>query len=571
MEPKHVHHSYVWLGAMQSIFWILFTLTIILVSSVGGELSQGLDIAFVLAGPALILAVFVTFVLIIAGLVFLIRWLSWKHLTYQCQTETFEIRKGILFKKAIHIPYERIQGIDQKMSLLQRLLGLCTVKIDTAAGSENESADLPYLTKADAEALRAELITRKALILQQRSTASNMPVVTNPLDAIDDATSGFSGVFSAASVQTEASYQRRLSTKELLMACATNANSAFGSAIAAFFLFIAGLSGSIDFIDDFVGGAIGSMMNSTAESVATMATHHLLSSLLPSLILGALGIMLIVWLVVVAGSAINLGGFAVRRVGDRAEIEHGLLSRTYRGINIARIQSIHIKQGLVRRYLGYCEVSVGKIEGAATEGENQSTSTGKLVLHPFLKADQLDEFLDNLIPEISRTCTVGITPAPVAKRRAILRQTIFFNVGFWCMMITVAVRLFLQALAGPNPDEIDQIILIIVDIVSVPLMVLFAIDIVLGIPRALLWFKQSQVAFGQNAIRIVNGGLTVKTDILPRKKVQSFSVRSNPLQRLAKVQTITATSAAGTGEKISLRDAGLADADAWYGWMKPRS
>lgn len=581
MEPKHVHHSYIWLGCVSNVLWITFVLVLALGPGLVGLASE-IDLPAALLGTGILVAGGVILVLVITGVTLLLRWLGWKHLTYQCLEETFEIKSGIFFKKSVHIPYERIQGIDQKMGILQRALGLCTVQVDTAAGSENESAELPYLTKADAETLRIDLLTRKARILQQRTmaadakrnasvaaTAGQNDTVANPLDSLDNALESFSGVFSAESIRQQATYQRRLTTKELIMASITNANGAFGSMIVMLLVGIGTLVSSLQSLSGLLGDTVGDAMGAAADTAVTFAANQIAHAMIPMIVTSVVGALLLVWAIVVLASLINFGGFTVRRAGDRVEIEHGLLSRNYHGINVARIQSICIKQGLIRRWLGYCEVSAGKIEGSPNE--EKKDTTGKLVLHPFMKVDEVDDFLNSLIPEFPTEFTVGIRPAPVAKRRAIVRNAILCNAGFWCLLITLAVLGIVKAVVGPYPDADDQMALFVIQTICIPLAVLFAFVMVLGIPKALLWHKQSHADFGRKAIRVVNGGFMIQTDLIPRKKVQSFKVHDNPLQRMAKVQTISATSAAGTGRNVALRDLSLSDADAWYSWMQPRS
>ena len=56
------------------------------------------------------------------------------------------------------MPYKRVQSVDMRAGLLQRIVGVCTLEIDTAGGSSNKAILVPYLTKSDAEALRAELL-----------------------------------------------------------------------------------------------------------------------------------------------------------------------------------------------------------------------------------------------------------------------------------------------------------------------------------------------------------------------------------------------------------------------------
>ncbi|MBF4984377.1 PH domain-containing protein [Nonlabens mediterrranea] len=73
------------------------------------------------------------------------------------------IEKGWLFKKRKAIPLERIQSINITQNLVQRLLGLVAVEIDTA-GSKAKELEIPALDRHFAEQLKALLSKKKSHI-----------------------------------------------------------------------------------------------------------------------------------------------------------------------------------------------------------------------------------------------------------------------------------------------------------------------------------------------------------------------------------------------------------------------
>ena len=71
-------------------------------------------------------------------------------------------------------------------------------------------------------------------------------------------------------------------------------------------------------------------------------------------------------------------------------------------------------------------------------------------------------------------------------------------------------------------------------------------------------------------MQVENGGLGSVSVCLPREKIQFGFSKSNPLQRRAKVATITARTAAGLqGTSTRLIDACEEDAAAWLAWLVP--
>ena len=91
--------------------------------------------------------------------------LSYNAYRYQLTEDTFRKEYGVIWKKYISIPYERIQNVDIHRGILARILGLSDLMIQTAGyaatGLRREpEGQLPGLSKEKAEEIREELIKR---------------------------------------------------------------------------------------------------------------------------------------------------------------------------------------------------------------------------------------------------------------------------------------------------------------------------------------------------------------------------------------------------------------------------
>lgn len=164
-EPvKHqVHHSYIWLGTLRVVAILFFAAAISVFSSIIGAISEGMRAGSAEAGLVMLVTVgfSIGFLVVLAGIVFLVHWLAYKRLYYVLGPDEFNLYSGIITKKRVHVPYNKVQSVDQKASLLQRIAGVRTLYIDTAGGANNKAVIVPYVTKHDAEWLRSELFARK--------------------------------------------------------------------------------------------------------------------------------------------------------------------------------------------------------------------------------------------------------------------------------------------------------------------------------------------------------------------------------------------------------------------------
>ncbi len=102
------------------------------------------------------------------ALLFLWAWLTKHFYRYELSKNGFKSEQGVLSKKYVTIPYDRIQNVDIHRGILSRIIGLSDIQIQTAGtagvsvgwargGSEGR---LPGIGKDEAEKLRDELIER---------------------------------------------------------------------------------------------------------------------------------------------------------------------------------------------------------------------------------------------------------------------------------------------------------------------------------------------------------------------------------------------------------------------------
>lgn len=80
------------------------------------------------------------------------------HIDYE--NEEFVLQKGVFSSDELNIPFERIQQVHLKRSILQRVIGVYSLVIDTA-GSKDEEIDIKAISKEKATALSAILTKAK--------------------------------------------------------------------------------------------------------------------------------------------------------------------------------------------------------------------------------------------------------------------------------------------------------------------------------------------------------------------------------------------------------------------------
>ncbi|MBS6974361.1 MAG: PH domain-containing protein, partial [Eggerthellaceae bacterium] len=471
-----MHHSYIWLGSIQAGAAMFFVVLVSGFSGFVGALADGETIGGDLPLLMLVIGAIVLGLVLIIGLVALFQWLSYKHLYYVIGPEEFNLYSGIFNKKRVHVPYQRIQSVDQRASLLQRLFGVCTVSIDTAGGSNNKAVQVPYVQKSQAEQLRTELFARKqyatavqegmapqeaavavaaasGVVLPQAGAAGQAAAAGagaagqaphNVLDAPAEIWTDVRGVFGGSAVDTgKVSYEYGLSNKELLFTGLSNNT--------AFVLVILGILGGAAQFASQMAPVLTGMVDPIVGQFMLLSGQLFGGNLVAAGVALVLVVAAVMWLLSIVGSAISFGGFRACRRDNRIEVERGLLQHQFQGVSVDRVQSVIVKQSFIRRLLGYCELSLGKIDAAAEGSDEQQKSLSQgLVVHPFVKMSRVPEILAGLVPEFAGVPVESTPVAPVALRRALIRRGIIQGTGLWLAVVIAIGQVCSNAFIVPD-------------------------------------------------------------------------------------------------------------------------
>jgi membrane protein YdbS with pleckstrin-like domain len=98
-------------------------------------------------------------VLVIAGLVSVLTLKQFREKAYALREQDIAYRSGLVFRKTVLLPFNRVQHMEVTSGPLQRKFGLASLKFFTAGGS---SVDLKIagLETAEAERLRSFILSK---------------------------------------------------------------------------------------------------------------------------------------------------------------------------------------------------------------------------------------------------------------------------------------------------------------------------------------------------------------------------------------------------------------------------
>ncbi len=173
--PRHTHPLTVLVTVLRSIPALIGVGIVMVAQSGAGDWLGDVTVSWVLVvlGGFALLGVLAV---VIAGFAYL----SWTRLTYYFDdTGDLRVDSGIFTRQQRRLALSRLQAVDVNQPLLARVVGMAEVKVEVA-GAGDSRVTLQYLTYADAQAFRAEILARAAGLRPDVGTAPQNVIVSVP-------------------------------------------------------------------------------------------------------------------------------------------------------------------------------------------------------------------------------------------------------------------------------------------------------------------------------------------------------------------------------------------------------
>lgn len=306
----------------------------------------------------------VVLVLLVGGI------LSWLRFTYSISDGELRIEQGIFIRKNIYLSKERIQVIDIKAGVLQRIFGLVEVEVKTA-GSSSKEAKISAISREKAEQLKAAL--RREIKEEQLTEEAE---------------------------DNRETY--KVSWKELIIAACTSGS--FGIALSI----------------------VGTFFSQVDQVLSEQQLLNFIEAIIPAslstnmVIYVVIIVIIISWLLSFLGTLIKYYGFTLIVKEKELIIRHGLFEQRQLTVPFNRIQAIQIKEGVMRQPFGYSSL----ILESAGYGEQQGNST---TLYPLIAKSEVANFLKSVVPDYA-TGTLEESPPRRALRRYLFRMVLFSTI-----------------------------------------------------------------------------------------------------------------------------------------------
>ena len=402
--------------------------------------------------------------------------LNYWFFRFRLEEDSILIRQGVFKKKQLDIKFERIQGINVQQNIVYRYLGLVTVSFDTAGSAGNEG-NLPAVTRAYANSLRDRIGKRSGAVEEVASLDESGSSSLLRLDWRDMVRIGIAD-------------RRAL----LLFAFAGPLIEQFGDSWETR-------------IEEIAESAIAAGMQMDAASGISIG-------------LAVFVLLILAFFVVsVTAALLSYHNFELFLDGNTLRSHGGLLTKHEHSMDLGKIQTLRLEQGVVLRWLGRFKLTARQ----ATSGRKRG-GKHKMFTIPLVTSEIADDLrLRFLTPEAGR-----LTQDP--------RSDQFRSISPYYMRIPILIIALLPALALATAAFFDEGPQGLVLLLWVP------------IASAVIYrnWKRAGYMHDDNELVRRSGIFGYRTVALLFRKVQRITVSQSRYQRRKNLATVRVYMASGS-------------------------
>ncbi|MEG0371287.1 MAG: PH domain-containing protein, partial [Clostridium sp.] len=320
-------------------------------------------------------------IILIGVLIITISVIGWLKEVYKIDNNAIHLKKGVFVVRDIVLPYNKVHSVDIASGVIQRIFKVCRIDIQSPGYNDHNSNITIIMSIQDAKQIKNNILG----YTNQESESNESLIVKSD----------------------EVNY--RATIKDILLCVITSSQITLGFSV---------ILGIYLFLDQYIPKEYQDIAVNTSDLVFNRVFGE---SLFYKIMGMSMIILTLVIIISFVGTVIRYYDFTIKRESDKLKISYGLLSIKEITMPINRMLYIDIKEGLIQKPLGFCEVKIACIGYGNESGE-------KAILCPIIKRKDLPLLLKEVIPEISLDYNID----RVAKES--LSMYIFISIWVWVLI-----------------------------------------------------------------------------------------------------------------------------------------
>ena len=477
---------------------------------------------------------------------------TWLRFRWSFDGTALTVEQGVLARSRRVVDVARIQQVELDRPSVQRLLGVATLRVETAGSDRGPEVELRVLRLADAHALRAALQARAGLAA---AGAADGPRPSPP-DAPASSTPGSDAPALDAPDPAAPALEERVvlavPLRRVALAAVTGAQLLIAPALVPAAL-------------QLTGDRTDELLATLADRLAPLWADGPLAG--PGgLAAAAVAVVLVAIVTAVVAGVVRDGGFTLVRVGDDLVVRRGLVGTREATVPLRRVQVVRLAANPLRRALGVTTLRIHSAGGSAGGGSGGE----RRVVVPLVADADVATLLAELLPDGGRPA--GGPPLhahpPAARRRIVWRR--LRTVGgwtlpaltVWTVLVTSAERRAALPLPAAVADVLEAAAAAGAVGVAVPAAAVVA-GMLLQLPLG-RW-EHATLASGHDGhlLAVRTGTLGRTLSVAPLARLQGVTRRASWFQTRRGLATVLAH-VAGPGGDVVVPDVAVDVADGLH-------
>ncbi len=467
---------------------------------------------------------------------------TWLRFRWSFDGTALTVEQGVLARSRRVVDVARIQQVELDRPSVQRLLGVATLRVETAGSDRGPEVELRVLRLADAHALRAAL--------QARAGLAAAPATDGPRPSPTDAPAPDAPA--PAAPVPEERVVLAVPLRRVALAAVTGAQLLIAPALVPAAL-------------QLTGDRTDELLATLADRLAPLWADGPLAG--PGgLAAAAVAVVLVAIVTAVVAGVVRDGGFTLVRVGDDLVVRRGLVGTREATVPLRRVQVVRLAANPLRRALGVTTLRIHSAGGSAGGGSGGE----RRVVVPLVADADVATLLAELLPDGGRPA--GGPPLhahpPAARRRIVWRR--LRTVGgwtlpaltVWTVLVTSAERRAALPLPAAVADVLEAAAAAGAVGVALPVAAVVA-GLLLQLPLG-RW-EHATLASGHDGhlLAVRTGTLGRTLSVAPLARLQGVTRRASWFQTRRGLATVLAH-VAGPGGDVVVPDVAVDVADGLH-------
>ncbi|QSY58223.1 PH domain-containing protein [Bifidobacterium imperatoris] len=309
---------------------------------------------------------------------------TWLTTRYQLGSGKLSFKSGLLFRKNRTISYGSIHAINSSQPIYLQPFGVVRLTVSAAGAADTDIRldAVPAALQAELERLRAQSqSTVVASTIAAVGTSEPSAHADAAIDSPQHTDQSGAPAMEPALGNPSRTPLFRASVGDILLFAITD----IGFLAAALVVY-----GFVQQVQDVLPR---NLMHEAERSVATALTSGVFSAVL--LVLACVALLMVVSIVT---SLLRFYGFEVWRRGDDLVVVRGLLTRHTTTIPVSRIQTVTIRQSMLRRPFHLCSVGLG-LSSSVANGNSEGSGASAAQILPVISTHRVHAVLHEILPE----------------------------------------------------------------------------------------------------------------------------------------------------------------------------